>query len=312
MKTAIVGAGVMGANHVRIGMGNPRIDVVAVVDPDTERTAPLVDRYGVAAVRSLNEVLDEVEAVIIAAPTRLHHELGRQVLVAGKHVLIEKPIAAAAHEAEDLVALAASSGCVLTVGHVERFNPAVRELPNVLQDPVHIEVFRIGPFSSRVPEDVVLDLMIHDLDIVLSIAKSPVVYVGAVGQRRRTSQNDLVTALVRFESGVTAALTASRIGQQKIRSLRITQAASMISIDLLRQQIEINRVDHIEYADASGRRYRQTGVVEIPFVENRGEPLALELDEFERAVRTGSAPEVSGTDGLLALTLALSIIEAAG
>ncbi len=300
----------MGTNHVRLASTSPFVELIAVVEPDAERAAPLSERYGVRSVRQLDDVLDEVDAVVVAAPTKLHHQIGTRALRAGKHVLIEKPIATSVNEAMNLVSVANEAQLVLMVGHVERFNPAVRELPNVLDEPVHIETFRIGPFSSRVPEDVVLDLMIHDIDIVLSIAKSPVVSVSAVGQKRRSLQNDLVTALLRFENGVTASLTTSRIGQQKIRTLRVTQANSVISVDLLRQQVEVNRVDHIEYSSDSGRRYRQTGVVEIPFVENRGEPLALELEEFARAVRTGTSPEVSGQDGLDALRIALEIIGA--
>jgi predicted dehydrogenase len=300
VRIAVVGAGVMGANHVRIAASSQHIDLVAVVDPDGSRTAPLNKQFGVRTVDRLEEVIDDIDGLIVAAPTRFHHEIG----------MLEKPITTTTDEAAELVALAEQRRVVLMVGHVERFNPAILELPNVLDKPYHIEAFRMGPFSSRVPDDVVLDLMIHDIDIVLSIAKSPVVSVSAVGQRRKTESNDLVTALLGFENGLTASLTASRIGQQKVRMLRFTQDESVVTVDLLRQQVEINRVSHSEYLSDTGRRYRQSGIVEIPFVENRGEPLALELEEFVRAAMAGRSARVSGTDGLLALATATTIMNA--
>ena len=310
MRLAVIGAGVMGANHVRTASVSPMVELVAVVDPDRSRTSPLTERYGVRGCSTVQEVLDEVEALVIATPTRLHHSIARLGVLAGKHLLIEKPITVTATEAAELIELADLHQVTLMVGHVERFNPAVRELPNVLNHPVHIEAFRIGPFSNRLTDDVVLDLMIHDIDLALSIASSPVASISAVGQRRRTETNDLVTALLRFENGMTASLTSSRIGQQKIRLLRVTQLDNVVTVDLLRQQIEINRVDHIEYSGDNGRSYRQTGLIEIPFVENRGEPLTLELEEFVCAVRDRRAPEVSARDGRNALAVALAIIEA--
>ena len=236
----------MGVNHVRIASTSAHVDLVAVVDPDRSRIEPLTARYGVRGCSDMAEILNEVDAIVIASPTRLHHALARRAIEAGKHLLIEKPIAVTVEEADDLIQCANSAGVTLSVGHVERFNPAVREIPNVIDGALHIETFRIGPFSARVAEDVVLDLMIHDIDLALSLAKSKVTSVRAIGQRHRSDQNDLVTALLRFENGMSASLTASRIGQQKIRTLRITQAASVISVDLLRQQVEVNRVDHIE------------------------------------------------------------------
>jgi len=310
LKLAIVGAGIMGANHARIADQHRSVELVAIVDPSPERVDPLVARYGTATFSTLDECLGSFDAAIIATPTEHHHEVGLRLIEHGIHVLIEKPIASTIEEATDLIEAAAKSGSTLTVGHVERFNPAVLELDSIITDPVHITATRISPFAARVTTGVVLDLMVHDLDIVAQLAGGSITRVQASASSTRSDSEDLATALLEFDNGVTATLTASRIGQQKIREITITQPNSFVTVDLLRQDITISRVDHSEYLSTEGARYRQTGVIEIPFLEHRGEPLALELDEFVAAIAESRTPRVTGADGRAALDLALRVTAA--
>ena len=283
-----------------------------MVDPDLERASAIAKLIGAEAVGSLDDAFDEIDAAIVAAPSELHLPLGLQLIKAGKHVLIEKPIATTVQDAELLVDAAERAGVTLMVGHVERFNPAVLHLDQVVHDPVHLSASRISPYSPRISIGVVMDLMIHDLDIVLALARSTVREVAAVSRTLRSSTEDLCSVVLQFENGVTADLTASRIGQQKIRALAITQPDNYVSVDLLRQDVTINRVDYSEYVSTEGSRYRQSGMVEIPFLEFRGEPLFLEQQEFVRAVTTQSEPRVTGAQGTAALRLAHRVLAAAG
>lgn len=314
-RLAVIGGGIMGANHARVARSLRDAELAYVVDPDLSRAGALAANLGVKAAGTVEEILDDIDAAVIAAPSELHAELGLALIGAGKHVLIEKPLATTVADAERLVQAAADAGVTLTVGHVERFNPAVLELDHVVRDPagiVHVTTARISPYSSRITTGVVLDLLIHDLDLVRSIVRSPVRSVHAVTRTVRSTTEDLASVLLQFEDGVTADLIASRVGQQKIRTLGIAQTDAYVTVDLLRQEVLINRVDHSEYVSAEGARYRQTGTVEIPFLEQRGEPLFLEQQEFVRALSSGTTPRVTGEDGVEALRLALRVLDAAG
>jgi UDP-N-acetylglucosamine 3-dehydrogenase len=302
MKIAVVGAGVMGTNHARTVAANRDVELVAIADPDLDRATALAAAHGGVPVADIMTLGDRFDAAIVATPTAHHHSLAMALISARKHVLIEKPIAVTVHDANALVEAARHAGVSLMVGHVERFNPVVLALPEVLDQPVHFEAFRIGPFTSRVPDSVVLDLMIHDIDIVTRLTGSPVVKTQAVGQSRRSNSDDMVTALLTFENGMTAALTASRLGQQKVREFRITQHESVITADLLRQQIEVNRMVHTEYLGEQGRRYRQSGSVEMPFIENLGEPLAQQLRSFVRRAQAGRTDESTLVDAKAAVS----------
>jgi predicted dehydrogenase len=309
---AVVGAGVMGTNHARVARSIPGVAISYVVDPDLCRAERVAANCGARATTDLTDVLGEVDCAVVASPSSHHEEQGLLLLEHGIHVLVEKPIATTPEQAARLVEAAAGRGLVLQVGHVERFNPAVLELDRFNTDIVHIDAARISPYSSRVEVGVVLDLMIHDLDIVLSLAGGEPVDVFATAQRTRSSTEDLASAIVRFDNGVTASLTASRIGQNKIRTLSLTRSKDFVAVDLLRQDVTVHRVDHSEYLSDDGTRYRQTGVVELPFLENRGEPLFLELSHFAEAVRDGREPRVTGRDGVRALELATRVQAAAG
>ena len=307
LRIAVVGAGIMGANHARVAHQLPGVELVAVVDSDLERARAAGRNAGAVAVASLDELTIDIDAAVIAVPTRFHFEAARQLIDRGVHVLVEKPIAATVDEAEQIVAAAERAGVVLSVGHIERFNAAVAELPQMLEDPLHIEASRIGTYSSRIADGVILDLMIHDIDIVTSLVGRDVevTSVGGVARSVRGDTEDVATVTMVFANGVTAAFNTSRLGQQKIRTLEITQQESVITADLVRQDVTINRMSRQEYLSDEGTRYRQSSVVEIPFLETRGEPLALELRHFVECVRTGAAPRVDGRAGVRALELAL-------
>ncbi len=311
LDLAIVGAGIMGANHGRIARGLPGVRVAVVVDPDPERGRALAARLDARWCADLGDA-PSFDAAVVAAPTSAHRELGEQLLSDGIPTLIEKPLALNVDDARALVEAARRTDTFLTVGHVEQFNTAVQELDRLLTDVIHIHADRLSPYSPRVQEGVVLDLMIHDLDIVRRISGAPVASVQAMARPTRSDQEDVATAILAFENGVTATLTASRIAQQKIRRLEITERDAFVVADLLRQDVTVHRVSHDEYVSSDGARYRQSGVIEIPFLERRGEPLALELEHFLDCVRKTCEPRVSGEDGLATLELALEVIEAAG
>jgi predicted dehydrogenase len=186
------------------------------------------------------------------------------------------------------------------------------QLETIVKDPIHLDFRRISPFSARAARDsVVRDLMIHDIDLACFLAGGDVTTVSAVARRTRGDTDDLVVALLTFAGGTTAALTASRIGQQKIREIEVTQAANFVRVDLVREEVTIHRVDHVEFLAEGGPRYSQAGVVEIPFLSNRGEPLALEWAHFVRCVCAGETPRVSGEDALRALAIAERVEQAA-
>lgn len=318
MKLAVIGGGVMGANHARVANAQPAIDLVAVVDPDSARAERLASTTGAAAFADVDALLDarergalELEAAVVAVPTPFHLSTASALLRAGVHVLVEKPLAGTVAESAQLVELAQASGCTVMVGHVERFNAAVAETIRSSVDPIDVEATRAGPFSARVGDSVVLDLMIHDLDIARQIAGgASIARVQAIGHRRRTDSEDMAIALIEFDNGVTATLRASRLSQQKQRLLTVTLDEAVITADLIRQDVAITRVQHVEFLSESGSRYRQTGMVEVPFLENRGEPLAAELNEFRAAILEHRTPLVSVEDGHAAVVMAHRVLDA--
>ena len=307
VPVAVVGAGIMGANHVRVLRRLPEAEVVLVVDPDERRGRALAESAGARYSGDPAEVPAVATAAVVAVPSERHVEVGVPLLRAGVDLLVEKPIATTVEDADALIEAARDGDRVLMVGHVERFNPAVLQLDGLVQDPLHIELTRVGPFSPRVTADVVLDLMIHDLELALALAGSEVERVEGMGRRERTDSLDLATALLQFRNGVTASVTASRIGQTKIRRIELTQRGNFVVLDLVRQDLTIHRVDHNEFLAESGARYRQSGLIEIPFLEHRGEPLALELGHFLACVASRRPPRVTGAQGRRALEVALAV-----
>jgi predicted dehydrogenase len=311
-KLAIVGAGIMGSNHARVATQLPGVMVSHVVDSDRQRGEALARSVDACFETNVEALLGKVDAAVVAVPTPLHLSVGLELIEAGVHVLMEKPIADRVEAAEQLVAAAHRAGVCLMVGHIERFNPAIFELQSIVTSPIHVEATRVSAFTDRVLDGVIRDLMIHDLDLTLAIMGSEPTTVSAVAQRVRSDSEDLASALLGFASGTTASLTASRVGQQKIRRVHVTQLDSYVEADLVRQDVSIHRVQHAEFLTNEGRRYSQAGVVEIPYLRHRGEPLSLELSHFVDCIRGDARPRVSGEDGLRALRLAERVRQSAG
>lgn len=312
VRLAVVGAGIMGANHARVARHLPGVELVAVVDPDVERAKAACGNTAAVACATVEELDVDVDAAVVAVPTQWHVPAACALAKRGVHLLVEKPLAPSIGEAEEIIGAAEEAGVVLAVGHIERFNAAVAELPQLLDEPLHIEASRIGAYSARVSDGVIFDLMIHDLDIVLSLFDDDVeaVEIAGVSRAVRSATEDVATAAVRFSNGVTAAFNTSRLGQQKIRTVEITQLESTIIADLVRRDVTIHRMSRQEYLSDEGTRYRQSSVVEIPFLETAGEPLQLELAHFADCIRSGRPPRVNGRAGLRALRLAADVTSA--
>ena len=301
LKVAVVGVGHLGQHHARIYTELPGVELVAVVDVAEGRRREVGGRLRVPAVADYRTLLGKVDAVSVAVPTRLYHEIARDFLLAGSDVLVEKPITRTLREADDLVAAAGDR--ILQVGHSERYNGGVQALATHVQEPGFIEVHRMGPFPGRGTDvDVVLDLMIHDIDIILTLVKSPVTAVSAVGVPVVSDQVDIANARVEFASGCVANLTASRVSGERLRKIRVFQRDTYFVLDYASQELHLFRTTS---ADGSGKS-RLTRV-DIPVA--RVEPLRQELSEFVHSVRTRRPPLVSGEAGREAVAVAAQIIE---
>jgi len=306
---AIVGAGVMGANHGRVAQAVRELTVTAICDPDLDRAAASARPHGARYTRDLDEAMADADAVVLATPSDTHAELGVRVLKAGRDLLVEKPIATSADDGQTLIDAAQANDRVLMIGHVERFNPAIAELANLVDRPVALEITRASPYPGRILADVVLDLMIHDIDLARAIIGGEIVEVTAMGRSVRSGDPDLACALLRFDNGVVANLTASRVSQNKVRRLTLTQRENTVVVDLVRQQVEVHRIEHSEYLSEGGARYRQSGVVEIPYLSQYGEPLVHELRHFAARISDRGQPLTTAQDALIALRVALGVAD---
>jgi predicted dehydrogenase len=302
LRLAVIGVGYLGRQHARILSSLPDAELVAVVDTNRSRADEIAAAHGTRAFSDYREVVDQVDAVTIAVPTKLHHDIAVACLSAGIPVLVEKPMARSPAEAEAMIAAARQADVALAVGHTERFNPAVVAARSLLTAPRFIEVHRLGTFPERSLDiDVVFDLMIHDLDVVLSLVKSEAESMEAVGVPVLTGRVDIANARVRFANGCIANLTASRISRERVRKIRFFQPAAYLSIDYAAQKVELWRLVKTE-----GRMPSiQGGDVEVV----NEEPLKRELADFVAAVGARRAPEVTGEDGLRALALAQRITD---
>ena len=300
------------------------VQLVALVEPDAARSAPLAAEYQIPAYDSVAQLLlaqPSLDAASIAVPTSLHAPVAATLLAAGMDVLVEKPFASTLDEADNLLHLARQKGRILQIGHLERFNPAVQAVRPLLNQPLFFEAHRLSIFTPRSLDiDVVLDLMIHDLDIVCHFADSPVREVRAVGLPILTSKVDIANVRVEFESGCVANFTASRVSTEQVRKLRFFQPHQYLSIDYARQDVlSIDVSDNpnpqalaaaslAAPAEALQHPTPQFGLHKLPITKN--EPLRLELESFLHAVRTRTQPIVSAHDGRTALALALDILSA--
>jgi predicted dehydrogenase len=302
VRLAVVGVGHLGRHHARVAASLAGYRVVGVHDHHPGRAADVAGEFGLAVLADLEEVAREAEAVVVATPTVSHAEVSRFFLDRGVHVLVEKPMTATRAEAEDLVARARRAGLVLQVGHVERYNPAIEAALSLVDSPRFIEVHRLGVFTARsLDVDVVLDLMIHDLQIVSSLVKRPVREIRAAGVPVLTPKLDIANARLEFDGGCVANLTASRVSAEKVRKCRVFAPSLYVSIDMQAQSVSAVRLSR-----DSGR----PEIHPVPVSVSREEPLARELADFRRAVADGSRPLVSGEDGLDALLLAERVVAA--
>ena len=295
IKVGVVGTGSIGKNHARIMSELSGVEFSAIYDADPATAAEIGGRLGVRAVSSLEEFASLVDAATIATPTPTHFPIAKFLLEKGKHCLVEKPITENTKDATELADLAQSAGLVLQVGHIERFNPILSALEERLTCPQFIEAHRLSPYPNRSIEiGVVLDLMIHDLEIVLHLVRSPVKYVDAVGIAVLSRGEDIANARIRFENGCVANLTASRISPEKMRKIRVFQKDAYLSLDYQSQTGEIHRL-------TGGQIIRETVEIE------KDEPLKRELAAFVECARAGAQPKVTGHQGAAALELAIQI-----
>jgi predicted dehydrogenase len=303
MRTAVVGVGYLGRFHAQKYAGLPNSHLVGVADPSAKARSSVAAELGVAAYADYRELLGHVDAVSIVTPTPMHFEVARNFLDAGASVLVEKPMTVTVAEAQSLIELARRANRVLQVGHLERFNAAVQAVQPSLTVPRFIESARLAPFKHRGTDvDVVLDLMIHDIDLILSIVRSPVVAVDAIGSSVFSREVDIANARLRFANGCVANATASRVSMKTERKLRLFQDDAYISVDLHQKVLTVIRKGGVG-AD---------GVPQVAIEENtyeQGDALKDEIAAFLESAATGSAPAVSGEDGLLALRTAVSIVE---
>jgi predicted dehydrogenase len=302
LRVAVVGIGHLGRHHARILGALDGATLVAVVDTVAEKADTAAAATGARALTDYRELEGEVDAVTIAVPTELHRDVALPFLQRGVAVLVEKPMARSLAEADELLAAAAASGATLAVGHTERYNPAVTAVMPLVTSPRFIEVHRLGVFPDRSLDiDVVFDLMIHDLDVILSLVRSDVVSIEAVGVPVLTPKYDIANARLRFASGCIANVTASRISRDRVRKIRFFQPDSYISIDYAAQEVEGWRLVRRD----GGRPNIEGGALPV----ERDEPLRRELSDFISAARNRTRPVVDGHDGRRALELATRIAE---
>lgn len=307
LNVGVVGAGSMGRHHARVYSELPDANLVGIADEDHDRAETVATAYGTRAL-SYGTLLRAVDAVSIAVPTQYHAQVAHEAFDADTHVLIEKPFVDDPDDGEELIAHAREQDLTLQVGHIERFNPAIEALEDIIpeMDVLAVDAQRLGPPIDRENADsVVFDLMIHDIDVFLSLFDVGVTDISAA----TVEGEPHVSATVRLDNGVLGTLTASRVTRQKVRRLSITGRECRVNVDYLTQSVTIHRHSLPEYVEHEGDvRYRSESIIERPRVSD-GEPLKRELDSFVSAVESGTPPEVTGEDGLRALDLTQRIDE---
>ena len=299
VRVGIIGVGYLGTQQPRILSYLEEAELKGVADIDFKKAVEIGNRHGVAYYQNYEEMMGEIDAAIVATPTSEHHSISLNLLQNGKSVLVEKPITETVEQGEELVREANSSGLVLQVGHLERFNPAVEAVETMIREPRFIEVQRLGSFSSRSLDiDVVLDLMIHDLDIIMALIKDEVSVIRATGIHVLSDKIDIANARLEFKGGCVATLTASRVHQGKVRKLRIFEPTVYYSIDYIDQEVVVFPLDR-----------RQTDIKTLRI--QKEEPLKKELRNFLDCIRLGKTSKVTGEEGLRALRLAHGVLREA-
>jgi predicted dehydrogenase len=302
LKTAVIGVGYLGKFHADKYAALDNSELVAVVDANADTAKDIADKHGVQALTDYHELLGKVDAVSIAAPTTLHHQIARDFLEHNCHVLIEKPITVTVDEADDLIELALSHDLLIQVGHLERFNAALMDLGDQLKAPTFIESHRLSPFNPRATDvNVVLDLMIHDIDIILNIVKSDIKEMRVSGTKVLTDSTDIANARLEFEDGCVANVTASRVSAKTERKMRIFQNDAYISVDFHNRVLNIYK---------KGDKEMHPGIPEIISQEStyeNNDALNLEIIAFLDSIQHGAPVIVSGEDGRRALDAAIQI-----
>jgi predicted dehydrogenase len=307
LKVGVVGIGHMGRYHVNILSIISKAELSAVCDSDAEAVKKISEAYDIKGYTDYDEFLDQVDAVIVAVPTFLHFKFASRALEKGKHVLVEKPITETISDAEKLIEMAEKYDLFLQVGHVERFNAAVQELEHIVKNPYLIQAQRLGPRSRIVDVGVVLDLMIHDVDIILAIAGAPVKEISAYGKKIYSNHEDIANVSLLFENGVIANIAASRVTDNKLRTLSISQEGSFVLLDYATQDITIFRQPHTEYLVMREEiKYTQESIVERVFI-HKDNALKLELEHFIECVSEGREPDYRSEADISALKLATEI-----
>lgn len=304
MKAAVIGAGYLGRFHAQKYAAMEDVDLVGVVDIDRERAGEVAGETGSSAFTTIEDILDKADVASVVVPTTLHHQVAGQLLENGIHIMLEKPMTTTRQEAVQLIELAEKNGLVLQVGHLERYNPAIVTLEQRVARPLFIEAHRLSGFKERaIDVDVVLDLMIHDIDIVLALVKSTVKEIRAAGVPVLTPRIDIANVRLIFENGCTANLTASRISLNDLRRIRVFQPGCYLSADCSERNNLIVTADKSAPTPASSIRPEFLAHEKVDILD-------LELRDFIRSVRKGLQPRVDGTAGFKALSLALDINEA--
>ncbi|WP_089720991.1 Gfo/Idh/MocA family protein [Candidatus Entotheonella palauensis] len=309
-RAGVVGVGQMGQYHVGIYSELHDVDLVGVADTDRQRGAYVAGKYDIPLYTDYHELLGQVDVVSIAVPTSLHYPVAKTFLEAGVHVLLEKPIAHTMEEATELFRIADTHGVALHVGHVERFNGAIQELKNIVHEPWFIESRRLGPFVPRIKEDgVILDVMIHDIDIILNLVESPITRLYALGKSINSEHEDLANVQLCFQNGCIANILASRSTEIKIRTMAITQRDAYIILDYTDQDIRVHRQASSEHVVTRGAlRYRQESLIERIFVHKEN-PLKLEIQHLLDCVSRRATRVVSVEKELRSLQVALQILD---
>ncbi|OGS28118.1 MAG: hypothetical protein A2297_09660 [Elusimicrobia bacterium RIFOXYB2_FULL_48_7] len=303
LKVCVIGVGSLGQHHARNYTQIPGVKLTGVVDADKTRVEKIAAQFNTQGYTDFRKAIENADAVSIVVPTSLHYEVGKEVILSGKHCLIEKPFTTEIPQAEELIHLAREKSLVLQVGHIERFNGAILSLQKHVKNPKFIETDRLGPYSPRVADvGVVLDLMIHDLDMVPFLAGSKVKELEAFGARIFSKHEDIVKVRLKFHNGCVADLCASRATSGKYRRLRIFQPDAYISVDFATQRYRIYRK---KFQEASSMNDIE---MTSPKVE-RIEPLRKELEHFVECVKEGKSPIVTGEYGRDALELALEVLK---
>lgn len=302
-RAAVIGVGYLGRFHAQKYALLDEVELVGVADTSRQRAEEVAAEVRTAAYTDYRELLQQADMVSIAVPTPFHFQVARDCLKAGCHILLEKPITQTVAEAEELIRLAADCGLVFQVGHLERFNPAVLALQGILKNPLFVESHRLAPFKSRGTDvNVVLDLMIHDIDIILNMVPSTIKLVNSVGVPVLSEEVDIANARLQFENGCVANVTASRVSRESMRKIRIFQADAYISIDYQARKIALYRKE--------GEGMPIPGLPHVTMEERsfeQSDALLAEITAFVEAVQTGKPPQVTGEDGKRALELALQI-----